>query len=250
MKLKFLAIIPARGGSKEIKNKNLVKINNKPLVSYSIESGQKSKFIDKIVVTTDNKNIMRVSKNFGAEIIIRPKNISGDKAKVEDAILHALDYLKYQKKYVPDYLVLLQPTSPLRKKNEVDDVIKKLLKSKADSIFTSISLHPSIWKWNGNFTIPIKNKQFNNPIHYIDRQKLPETLIANGSIYVTKKKIFEKTRTRVGGKVTTYKMDPISLTEIDSKQDLKILKTVLNKNTIKRLNIEDPKYVRKKNFSY
>ena len=249
MKLKFLAIIPARGGSKEIKNKNLVKINNKPLVSYSIESAKKSKFIDKIVVTTDNKNIMRVSKNFGAEIIIRPKNISGDKAKVEDAILHALDYLKYQKKYVPDYLVLLQPTSPLRKKNEVDDVIKKLLKSKADSIFTSISLHPSIWKWNGNFTIPIKNKQFNNPIHYIDEQKLRDINCQWVNLRY-KKKIFEKTRTRVGGKVTTYKMDPISLTEIDSKQDLKILKTVLNKNTIKRLNIEDPKYVRKKNFSY
>ena len=116
MKLKFLAIIPARGGSKEIKNKNLIKINNKPLVSYSIESAKKSKFIDKIVVTTDNKNIMRVSKNFGAEIIMRPKNISGDKAKVEDAILHALDYLKHKKKYIPDYLVLLQPTSPLRKK--------------------------------------------------------------------------------------------------------------------------------------
>ena len=205
MRLKFLAIIPARGGSKEIKNKNLIKINNKPLLSYSIESAKKSKFIDRIVVTTDNKNIMRVSKNFGAEIIMRPKNISGDKAKVEDAILHALNYLKIKKKYIPDYIVLLQPTSPLRKKKEVDKVIKKLLKSKADSIFTSISLHPSIWKWSKNFTIPILNKQFNNPIHYIDRQKLPETLIANGSIYVTKKKIFEKTRTRVGGKVTTYR---------------------------------------------
>ena len=250
MRLKFLAIIPARGGSKEIKNKNLIKINNKPLLSYSIESAKKSKFIDRIVVSTDNKNIMRVSKNFGAEIIMRPKNISGDKAKVEDAILHALNYLKIKKKYIPDYIVLLQPTSPLRKKKEVDKVIKKLLKSKADSIFTSISLHPSIWKWSKNFTIPILNKQFNNPIHYIDRQKLPETLIANGSIYVTKKKIFEKTRTRVGGKVTTYKMEPISFIEIDSKQDLKILKTIINKKTINKLNLVEPKHVRKKSLSH
>ena len=131
-------------------------------------------------------------------------------------------------------------------------VIKKLLKSKADSIFTSISLHPSIWKWSKNFTIPILNQQFNNPIHYIDRQKLPETLIANGSILcVTKKKIFEKTRTRVGGKVTTYKMEPISFfIEIDSKQDLKTLKTIINKKTIKKLNLVEPKHVRKKSLSH
>ena len=106
----------SKGGSKEIKNKNLIKINNKPLLSYSIESAKNSKFIDRIVVTTDNKNIMRVSKNFGAEIVMRPKNISGDKAKVEDAILHALNYLKIKKEYIPDYIVLLQPNISSKKK--------------------------------------------------------------------------------------------------------------------------------------
>ena len=116
MRLKFLAIIPARGGSKEIKNKNLIKINNKPLLSYSIESAKKSKFIDRIVVTTDNKNIMRVSKNFGAEIIMRPKNISGDKAKVEDAILHALNYLKIKKIYSRLYSSLAANISSQEKK--------------------------------------------------------------------------------------------------------------------------------------
>ena len=248
MKLRFLAIIPARGGSKEIKNKNLIKINDKPLVSYSIESAKNSKYIDKIVVTTDDKKIMKISQDFGAEIVERPKNLSGDKAKVEDAIFHTLDYLKQNQNYDPDYIVLLQPTSPLRKIGEIDKVIKRLLVARADSIFTSIGLHPSVWKWNKGFTSPIVNKQFNNPIYYIDRQKLPETLIANGSIYVTKTKIFKRTKTRVGGKVTTYKMQPISFIEIDNKNDLKILKTIINKKTIKKLKLVNPKYG-KKNLS-
>ena len=248
MKLRFLAIIPARGGSKEIKNKKLIKINAKPLVSYSIESAKNSKYIDKIVVTTDNKKIMKISQDFGAEIIERPKNLSGDKAKVEDAIFHTLNYLKQNQSYDPDYIVLLQPTSPLRQVGEIDKVIKRLLVTRADSIFSSIWLHPSVWKWNKNFTLPIVNKQFNNPIHYIDRQKLPETLIANGSIYVTKTKIFKRSKTRVGGKVTTYKMQPISFIEIDNKNDLKILKTIINKKTVKKLNLVNPKYG-KKNLS-
>lgn len=248
MKLNFLAIIPARGGSKEIKNKNLVKINNKPLISYSIESAKNSKYVNKVVVTTDDKKIINTSKKFGAEIVVRPKYLSTDKASIEDAVMHTLKKLKNEN-YDPDYIILLQPTSPLRKKNEIDKVIDKLLKSKADSIFTSVSLHPAMWKWKDKYTKPILNKQFNNPVHVLDRQKLPETLIANGSIYVTKKEIFKKSRSRVGGKVTSYIMEPLTLIEIDSKEDLETLKLILNQSTTKKLNLINPKNVKKKNLS-
>tara|TARA_B100001057_G_scaffold364698_2_gene367638 strand:- start:2477 stop:3226 length:750 start_codon:yes stop_codon:yes gene_type:complete len=248
MKLNFLAIIPARGGSKEIKNKNLIKINNKPLVSYSIEAAKNSKYVNKVVVSTDNKKIMSISKKFGAEIVVRPRHLTTDKASIEDAVMHTLKKLK-DENYDPDYIILLQPTSPLRKKNEIDEVINKLLKTKADSIFTSVSLHPAMWKWKEKYTKPIFNKQFNNPVHVIDRQKLPETLIANGSIYVTKKEIFKKSRSRVGGKVTSYIMDPLTLIEIDSKRDLETLKVILNQSTIKKLNLVNPKNVKKKNLS-
>ena len=119
-KKKILALIPARGGSKGIKNKNIKLFNGKPLIEWTIRSALNSKLIDKIVVSSDSNKILNISKKLGVDVILRPKNISGDKASTESVIKHCIKYYKnfYQT------VVLLSPTSPLRKKNDIDKAIK------------------------------------------------------------------------------------------------------------------------------
>ena len=109
---KVLAIIPARGGSKGILNKNIKNFNGKPLIQWTIESALKSKLIDKIVVSSDSHKIINISKKLGADIVFRPKNISGDNATTESAVKHCVKYFKNSY----ETIVILSPTSPLRKK--------------------------------------------------------------------------------------------------------------------------------------
>ena len=120
----MLALIPARGGSKGIKGKNIIDINGKPLIAYTIEAGKQSKYIDDVVVTTDSEKIAEVSKKYGAEIpFMRPAEYAQDKSKTIVAVLHAIKELKRQDK-VYDTLVLLQPTQPLRTSEDIDKAIE------------------------------------------------------------------------------------------------------------------------------
>ena len=118
---KILAFIPARGGSKGIPNKNIKLFNGKPLIQWTIKSALKSKLINKVIVSSDSKKILSLSKKFGADVILRPKNISGDLATTASAIKH---YIKNTKESF-DTIVLLSPTSPLRKKKDIDNAIKE-----------------------------------------------------------------------------------------------------------------------------
>ncbi len=126
MKLKIIAIIPARSGSKRIKNKNIKNFNKKPLIAWTIESALRSKLVDDVYVTSENDNILRMSKKYGAKIIKRPKKLSNNIIHVDEAIRHA--YLEVNKKY--DYIVTLQPTSPLRTDKNIDEAIKMIIKKK------------------------------------------------------------------------------------------------------------------------
>lgn len=137
----YLAIIPARGGSKRLPKKNLLKFHNKPLIAWSIEAGVKSKYIDKVIVSSDNDKILNVSKDYGSNIIKRPKKFSNDKSKIFHTIKHVLDR---EKKY--DYVVLLQPTSPLRNYKHIDEAIKFLNTKKADAIISVREVnHNPLW---------------------------------------------------------------------------------------------------------
>ena len=122
--MEILAIIPARGGSKGIKRKNLRPICSKPLVAYSIEAGLNSKFITKTVVSTEDDEIAQVSKSFGAQVIKRPMELARDETKTIPVMLHAAKYLEDRENYRPDYVVLLQPTCPLRDANYTDNAFE------------------------------------------------------------------------------------------------------------------------------
>ena len=143
---KILAIIPARGGSKRLLRKNVLNFNGEPLIAWSIKAGLRSKYIDKVVVTSDDAEILRIAKHLGVLTINRPAELSSDIATTFDAIKHALENLEKH-----DYVVLLQPTSPLRNEKHIDEAIE-LLKSNYEMN------HPDKKDKNGFVQISKENK--------------------------------------------------------------------------------------------
>ena len=127
----ILAVIPARGGSKGILNKNIRSFAGKPLIIHTIEAAKQSRHITKIVVSTDSKKIADVAKKYGADVpFLRPPEFSGDSSKVTDAIMHLCEKMRKEKAYKPDYIVLLQPTSPLRTGADIDGALTCSLSEK------------------------------------------------------------------------------------------------------------------------
>jgi CMP-N-acetylneuraminic acid synthetase len=148
---KIIAIIPARGGSKGLPGKNIKELCGKPLIAWSIESGLGSQYIDEVMVTTDSEEIARIGRDFGASVpFIRPSELAGDKATSFDAVKHVIDFYKNELRKQFDYVVLLEPTSPLRETGDIDKMLKKII-AMEDQFDAIISLgevheHPSIMK--------------------------------------------------------------------------------------------------------
>ena len=208
----FLAIIPARGNSQRIRNKNLIKLNNKPLIYWTIKSAIRSKYISSVCVTSDSEKILNYCKKFDVTTILRPKKLSGNIIMPDHAIKHA--YLKLKKKY--DFIVMLQPTSPLRTYKDIDNAIKIIIKNKSNSLFSSSIESRFIWKKSKNNYYPINYNYKNRPRH-----QDVSFYFENGSIYISESNLFTKKTNRLGGKISTYIMPYDKSIDIDDIQDLK-----------------------------
>lgn len=156
-KKSFLAIIPARSGSKGLIGKNIKNLCGKPLIAWSIEAGLKSKYIDEVMVTTDSEEIANIAKHYRANVpFLRPEQLSNDTATTFDTVKHTIDFYKSELKKEFDYIILLEPTSPLREDDDIDNMIEKIIQNKErfDSIVSigKVNEHPSIMKKiiNGN----------------------------------------------------------------------------------------------------
>ena len=198
MKNKILAIIPCRSGSKKLKNKNILKIENKHLIYYSIYLAKKCKFIDKIVVSTDSKKYRKIAKSYGAEVpFLRPKKISKDKSLDVDFFKHCVNWLEKNCKYKPDLIVHLRPTSPLRKLSTLNKAIKIMLNNEKIDSLRSISLSKEnifkVWyKKEKNYIKPvIKNHtKFKEPYN-APRQYLGNTYIQNATYDVFRPRLLK-----------------------------------------------------------
>lgn len=215
--------IPARKGSKRIKNKNLILLNNKPLINISVNSALKTKLINKTFVSTNDPKVERVLKK-DVYIIKRPNNISKDSSTTEEAITHFINYLKKNKIKIPDLIVFLQCTSPYREKNDIRDSINKLIKNNLDSLFSGCEDKSLFWI--------IYNKKL-KPINYtpkkrIREQKMKEQFIENGSIFVFKTKGFLKHKSRLFGKIGVHIMKKENSFQIDTPGDIKFIKKIKN----------------------
>ncbi|WP_435090479.1 cytidylyltransferase domain-containing protein [Candidatus Pelagibacter bacterium nBUS_30] len=227
MKKKILAIIPCRSGSKGIKNKNILNIFGKPLIYYSIIFAQKCKFIDKIIVSTDSQKYKKIVEQYGVKVpFLRPKKISIDTSLDIDIFKHTIKWLKNNENYIPDLIVHLRPTTPLRKIKILKRAINIMNKNKNLDSLRSISLNKSIpykmWIFNKNNSLikPVINEKkfiesFNAP-----RQMLRNTYTQNAVYDIFKAKLLKNNM--INGK-KIYGMITNDCIDIDTKDDLKKL---------------------------
>ncbi len=214
----FLAIIPARGGSKRLPRKNILALAGKPLIAWSIEAGLKSKYIDKVVVTSDDNEILDIAKKFGSDIIKRSEELASDTATSFDAIKHTIDSLE---KY--DYIILLQPTSPLRDEKHIDDAIKLLVSKEADAVVSICEMdHSPLWSntlpEDGNMNRFLRDEVINKR-----SQDLEKYYRLNGAIYICKTdKLLEERSFFLKDCIFSYEMDRKSSVDIDEKIDFTI----------------------------
>lgn len=226
---KILILIPARGGSKGIPNKNVKKFNGKPLIEWTIKSALESKLAHKIVVSSDADRILNFSKRFNIDTIRRPKSLSKDNSSTESVVKHCLR--KYNNIY--DTIVLLPPTSPVRSKNIIDNMIKFFKIKKLDSCFSGSKLNDFlIWSFDTN------NKKYKSLNYNYNkrgvRQSRELNYVENGSIYIFKSKILLKNNNRIGGKFEIFEMKFYESFELDEKEDWKLLETIHKNYIIKK----------------
>jgi len=223
----FLAIIPARGGSKRLPRKNILDLNGKPLTAYSIEAGLNSSYIDKVVVSSEDDNILKISKEVGADIIKRPDELSTDTATSFDVIKHTIENLvRY------DYIVLLQATSPLRNSKHVDEAIELLGDKNADAIVSVCEMeHSPLWSNTLNDTLSMKGFLKDEVLNKRS-QDLEKYYRLNGAIYIVNTdKLLEEESFFLKNNIFAYIMDRKYSIDIDEKIDFDIA-TVLSQETL------------------
>jgi CMP-N-acetylneuraminic acid synthetase len=226
--MKFLCLIPARKNSTRLKNKNFLKFFNKPLVYWTIKIATKSKFFNKIVVSSDNKQLNNIVNKFKkVDFIRRPKSISGKNAKIEESIKHALDVYKRKNEYF-DAVVILQPTSPLRKLSTIEKCCKIFSSDKYDTLSTIIKLdsksHPRrvITLNKGSFFL----KKFNYSYKVINNNYR----LDGGVVFI--KKISSFKNKVLSGNTRFFEIDYPESIDIDTSLDFKQAKLFFKKNDI------------------
>lgn len=213
-----LAIIPARSGSKEVKDKNIRQINGKPLLAYTIENALQSKYIDEVMVSTDSYIYSDIAKSYGAKVpFLRSEVNSSDVAKTIDTIIEVLN--EYEKlKIIFDNVIILQPTSPLRTSKNIDSAFKLFYEKRADSIVSVCKCeHSPIWSnilpEDGNLYEFISDEKI------LRRQELENYYRLNGAIYISKIDILKKERSFYGKKSYAYVMEQFESVDIDTELD-------------------------------
>lgn len=216
--LKVLALIPARGGSKGIKNKNIIDILGKPLIAYTIEAAKGSRFVDDIVVTTDSEKIKEVALAYGASApFLRPKELASDHSTTLDAVLHAIDKLRRQGKEY-DILLLLQPTAPLRTAYDIDEALNRFAQKQYQSL-TSISEvkdNPILMR---EYLEDGTMRKLLNTTSTVRRQDMKKMYRVNGCIYVNLIKELSK-ETSFNDNAVGFIMESAHSVDIDEPSDV------------------------------
>ena len=224
----ILAVILARGGSKRLPGKNILDLAGKPLIAWSIESGLNSKYIDEVIVSSDSDKILNISKKYGTKIVKRPSALASDTATSFDAIKHTID-IRDQKF---DFVILLQPTSPLRNNGHIDEALELLIKKNADAI---ISVTETDYSPSWADTLPKDRSMVNflkNGVLNKRSQDFVKHYRINGAIYICRtEKLLEEKSFFLKGNIYAYQMNRESSVDIDEKIDFQLAKMLIeNKN--------------------
>ena len=224
--LRILAIVPARGGSKGIKDKNIKEIEGRPLIEYTIEAAKRCEYIDEIVVSTDSEKIAKAAKKAGAKVpFLRPDELASDTARTIDVVLFTIEQLKLiGQEY--DIVVLLQPTSPLRDEDDICGAIEKYVSCNMKSLVSvsEVSESPILMRQIVDETHMEKLLNINSTIR---RQDMAKYYMVNGSIYINKIEELNSD-TSLNDNVIPYVMDRSHSVDIDDYVDIEVMKYYVN----------------------
>ena len=213
----IIAIIPARSGSKRLKNKNIYKIKNKPLIVYTIEAAKRSKYIDNLIVSTDSKKILNIVNKYGInQYKLRPKKLSGDETETIDVVKYEIRKYKLDKLIV----ILLQPTSPLRLTSEIDKSLETFNIKKLNSLV-------SITKYNTIPKNPIQKDKHKKIKNFLNSNKKSNNFGLNGSIYIFKAKYMFKNNKLYGKGSYCFETNYSSSIDVDNIDDIEQVKKLI-----------------------
>lgn len=225
----FLAIIPARGGSKRLPRKNVLELGGKPLIAWTIEAALGCSFIDEVMVTTDDAEIAAVAKEYGANVpFLRPAELASDTATSFDAIRHTINYYRTEMGKEFDFVVLLQPTSPLRGSHDIGRAIELRAQNKADAIISVCEVeHSPLWM----NTLPEDHSMvgfLRSELKNIRSQDLAAFYRLNGAIYICEvRRLLEQKTFLIEDSIFAYPMSAESSIDIDNKIDFTIASCIL-----------------------
>ena len=227
---KILCIIPARGGSKGLPGKNIKSLLGKPLIAYTVEQAKNCRYLDRIIVSTEDKSIAAVAKKFGAEVpFLRPKRLAKDKSGTIDVLLHAMDWMETKEKFDFDIVVLLHVTTPLRSVEDIKKSVELLFKDNTDNVFSVTEAHR-----NPYFNMVEINKSGKVSLvkkgNYNGRQSAPSVFDMNSSIYVWWKDALRKSKSLFFRNTRIYIMPKERSIDIDDELDFRIVEFL----TVKR----------------
>lgn len=222
----FLAVIPARGGSKRLPRKNVLDLAGKPLIAWTIEAAKNSKYIDHFIVSTDDKEISDVSKKHGSEVLTRPAELATDIASSVDVVLHAI--AAQNQSY--DYVILLQPTSPLRTAQHIDEAIELLFEKNANAVISVCETdHSPLWA----NTLPEDGSMDNfirEEVQGKRSQDLPVFFQLNGAIYLVNAVNFKQSKSFIQATNSyAYIMSKKDSVDIDTDLDFEFVSLLINK---------------------
>lgn len=225
--METICIIPARGGSKGIPRKNVLNVAGKPLIAWAIAAAADCKAINRIIVSTDDKEITDVSTRFNAEVIQRPPHISGDNASSEDALLHVLEHLNNNERYQPDTIVFMQCTCPLTKAGDINDAIDFYKKNHADVVFSAVISHAFLWRKNEQGLA--KEVNHDPTVRLLRQQRRPQ-FRETGAFYIINAQGFKQHHHRFFGKTMLYPVSPLNSIDIDEPWQINQAEQLLNQN--------------------
>lgn len=218
-----MALIPARGGSKGLPGKNIRPLKGRPLIGWSIEAARTSRYVSRVVVSSDDEEILAVARDQGAETPFRrPASLAGDATPSMDVVLHALDQLAGF-----EWVVLLQPTSPLRLSADIDAAIEQCLKTNAPACVSVCEAPASPW-WMFEVGAECRMRSFlpaeQRPVR---RQDLPDLYALNGAVYVAKTEWLRTSRSFLTEETVAYVMPPARSVDIDTLFDFQLAECLL-----------------------
>lgn len=224
-----VAIIPARGGSKGLKNKNIFPVAGKPLLAWTVLQALESRHIDKVFVSTDDPGIAGVARAYGAEVIERPQEIAGDKATSESALLHAIETIESDFNMPVGTVVFLQATSPLRTPGDIDRAVEHFRSECADSLISVTRADDlTIWESREGQWRSVNFDFLNRGM----RQDRSPQFIENGSIYIFRPEILFRHQNRIGGKMSVYEMEFWQTWEVDTLEEIDLIEYYLFKKNL------------------